>query len=165
MSCFGQNITQPAAVNDNRESCGVPVPSSCVPYVGYVSPAIEKLLGCKPNINDVLKVIQDFLDYLNNALGCNQNLTAGCLNFDPATVTQEQLNQLFINQLCPEGSTQAQSASDIGSQLLTIDIGCLQTPNCTPATQYTLLNVLNKLISGYCSLLNDVNNLKNILNI
>lgn len=155
---------------DNRETCTNVVPSSCVPYTGYLSDAVktsEEFEECKPNINDVFKALQKLIDQIKASLGDNKNLDKLCLDFDPETVTQEELNQIYITELCNLKTLipDAETGIDPSTILLAIDLLCLQDPSCEPQETYTLIQVLTKLITGYCNLLARVTAIENILNI
>ena len=63
---------------DNRETCVNILPSSCIPYVGYINNSIKPLiLECRPNLNDILKGLQDYIDNIKLELGDN-NIKKGC---------------------------------------------------------------------------------------
>lgn len=153
---------------DNRETCTNIVPSSCLPYTGYVSTTIADLLPCRPNVNDVLKNLQILIDKINTNLGDNTTLTQNCFTFDPATDTQKTLNQELIDDICTlQTQVAALIAGTIDASLINIAINllCLQDPACTPQTTYTLTEILTKLITNYCSLLDRVTNIETFLNI
>lgn len=152
---------------DNRETCIDVVSSSCVPYVGYISDTIkDKLPECKPNINDVFKALQEVIDKIKLNLGDNTQLDKNCFDFDETTVTQEELNQLYIDEICllkdSVGSSGTVSPATIS---LMVNLLCLQDPACTPQTSYTLQEIIEKLITAYCNLLTRVTNIETILNI
>lgn len=156
-----------AASNDNRELCGLIVPSSCIPFTGYVSAAIKPTLPCRPNINDVVEQLQILIDKINTELGRNSTLDKKCLTFTPATVKQVELNQLFITELCAIKTTLAGLSLDIDPDLimLAVNLLCLQDPACTPQATYTLTEVITKLITAYCNLLTRVTAIETLLNI
>lgn len=153
---------------DNRETCATLVPSSCIPYTGYVSPNIaEDIPQCRPNINDILKALQELIDKIKDSLGDNTTLDKDCLDFDAAIVKQVELNQLFIDELC---AIKAQIGSvdapiDPNLILLIVNLLCLEDPACDPKTSYTLQEIIVKLITAYCDLLARVTNIETILNI
>lgn len=152
---------------DNRETCVTILPSSCIPYVGYISTTIKpSILECRPNINDILKALQDYIDKIQLSLGDNKTLDKKCLAFIPLTVTQVSLNQLFINEICGI-KTQIGGLGTINAGTLTLAINllCLKDPACTPQTTYTLQEILTKLITAYCSLLTRVTAIETYLNI
>lgn len=152
---------------DNRETCGTLLPSSCIPYTGQVNTSIEDNLPCRPNINDILKNIQNLIDKINNSLGDNTTLDPTCLTFTPSTVTQVQLNQLLITEICElKTAVQAlQQPIDPDTINIAINLLCLVDPGCTPQTEYTLTEILVKLVTAYCDLLTRVTTIENILNI
>lgn len=156
------------AVQDNRESCSSPLPSGCVPYTGYVSDTISEDLICRPNINDVFKILQDSIDKINKNLGDNTTLDKNCLtDANIPTITQAQLNQIFINQLCTLNAKFGTSGADIDPNLisLTVSLLCLESPSCEPKTAYTLPEIINKLITNYCSLLTRIQKIEQTLNL
>jgi hypothetical protein len=153
---------------DNRNTCGETLPSSCIPYTGYVSDTIKNLLPCRPNINDVVKNLQILIDDVKAKLGDNTTLDETCLDFDPATATQKAINQELITELCTI-KTQVENLIDgtIDPDLINVAISllCLEDPACEVAETYTLTDILNKLVTNYCSLLDRVVNIESILNI
>lgn len=153
---------------DNRETCTVVVPSSCVPYVGYISEIIvEDMPECKPNINDVIKSIQLLLERMKASLGDNTTLDEACLDIDPALDSQKTINQTFINEICTIKDQIALlgGAIDISILTMAVDLLCLEDPSCDPQPSYTLLAIIEKLIAAYCDLLDRVTNIETILNI
>lgn len=151
---------------DNRDTCGLIVPSSCVAYVGYISSTIESTLPCRPNLDDVLKQIQNLIDSILTSLGSNKTLTPGCFTFDPTTIQQVALNQSFITKIC---DLQTQIADlptmDPNTLMISLNLLCLANPMCTPETQYSLLDILNKLVTSQCNLITRVTNIENFLNL
>lgn len=153
---------------DNRETCVHLVPSSCIPYVGYISTTIKaSIVECRPNINDILKALQDYIDKIQLSLGDNKTLDKKCLAFIPLTVTQVSLNQLFINEICGIKTQIGVLNSPINAATLTLAVNllCLQDPVCIIPVTYTLQEILTKLITAYCSLLTRVNTIQTYLNI
>lgn len=152
---------------DNRETCGTLLPSSCVPYTGVINDSIKDNIPCRPNINDIIKNIQNLIDKIKESLGDNTTLDPECLTFDPTTVTQSELNQEIITELCnlKDAVTALQQPIDPNTINIAIDLLCLVDPGCTPQTTYTLTDILIKLVAAYCDLLADVTNIKNILNL
>lgn len=152
---------------DNRESCASVTPSGCVPYTGYISTTIKDSLPCKPNVNDILKKLQELVDKLSASSVDNTGLTKNCFTFDAAKVKQNELNQLFINELCSLKQQLSQSSGtvDPATIKLAINLLCLQDPACAPKTEYTLQEILTKLIAAYCDLSTRVKNIETILNI
>lgn len=156
------------AVQDNREACSSPLPSGCVPYTGYVSDTIKEDLICRPNINDVFKILQDAIDKINNSLGDNTTLDKACLtDINSATITQAQLNQIIINQLCTLNAKFGTSGADIDPNLinLTVSLLCLENTACDPKTSYTLPEIVTILITNYCSMLTRIQKIEQTLNL
>lgn len=151
---------------DNRNTCGETLPSSCVPYTGYISDDIKKELQCKPNINDILKSVQVILEELDKKLGDNSKLSLTCLSDKiDSEFSQEALNQLFADTLCELKEYINNNTLDISTATLAINILCLNDPTCEPKENYTVKELFTKFISGYCDLLNRVKTIENILNI
>jgi len=152
---------------DNRESCINIMPSGCIPYTGYISNTIKDDLPCKPNVNDVIKQMQELIDKLNTAAIDNTALNKDCFTFTPATVKQSELNQLFITELCnlKDAVAALGGTVDPATIKLAIDILCLQQAGCTPQIEYTLQEILTKLISAYCDLETRVKTIETLLNI
>lgn len=157
---------------DNRETCTLLLPSSCIPYTGYVSPLFTAqtfvpVFPCRPNVNDILKSIQVLLERIKASLGDNTTLDNDCLTFDPATATQAQINQELITEICllKDALAALPTTIDPSTIVLAIDLLCLIDPACTPATTYTLEEILIKLVAAYCNLLTRVQNIETILNI
>jgi hypothetical protein len=153
---------------DNRDSCAQVITSSCVPYVGYISSTIKDSLPCKPNINDVLKKLQELVDKNTAASVDNTTLDKKCFSFTPATVKQSELNQLFITEICTLKSTSGGSSSgpiDQSRIKYAVDLLCLEDPACTPKTEYTGEEIFDKLLGAYCDLLKRVLDIETLLNI
>jgi hypothetical protein len=153
---------------DNRDSGVNFIPSSNVPYTGYVSESFKDHLPCKPNVNDLIKLIEDSLDTLTTSLGDNTKLNPQCLGFTPATATQQTINQQSINLLCSlraDVEDLKNKTIDPSTLQIAIDLLCLQQQGCEPQTTYSLLHILTQLVSSYCNLQDRVQNIENILNI
>lgn len=153
---------------DNRETCSVILPSSCIPFVGALTDSFkEELEGCRPNINDILKLIQDRIDLIQAGLGDNKTLDEACLNFNPLIATQVQINQSIITELC----ALKQTVQDLGGAIdpttimLAVDLLCLEDPSCDPAESYNLLVVINKLLAKVCNLETRVTQIETFLNL
>lgn len=154
--------------SDNRETCINVTSSSCVAYMGYVSDSIKsKLPECKPNINDVLKAIQELLDKTIAGLGDNKTLDKKCLGLTPATDTQKIINQKLIDELCALKTQLGTTGGAVSSTSirLAVNLLCLQDPACTPQSTYSLQELFDKLVTGYCNLLTRVDTIENVLNI
>lgn len=156
-----------ADYTDNRDACSALLPSSCIPYTGSLNNSIKNNLNCRPNINDVLQKVQDLIDNINSKLGDNTKLDKKSFDIDPLTVTQEELNQLFINTLDTVNSTINILNGSINPDLinLAVDLLCLTDASCEPKVSYTLTEIINKLLSNYCSLLTRVQTIETTLNI
>ena len=152
---------------DNRETCGTLLPSSCIPYTGVVNESVQEGLPCRPNINDVIKNIQNLIDGIKASLGDNTTLDENCLTFNPSSVTQAGLNQIFIDEICSlkEAVAALQEPVDPDTLMVAINLLCLIDPSCDPQTEYSLTEILVKLVTAYCDLLTRVTNIENILNI
>lgn len=151
---------------DNRDTCVELLPSSCIPYVGYISTTIAANVQCRPNINDVMKAIQDLMDSIKISLGDNTTLTPGCFDFDPATVQQSALNQNFITDICAlQTAVDNIPAVDPNTLMLTVDLLCLQDPSCSPQPSYSLQTIIVKLLTAYCNLATRVTTIENFLNL
>lgn len=152
---------------DNRETCGTQLPSSCIPFTGYISNRVKEDLPCRPNINDVLTNIQNIIDGIKDSLGDNTALTKECFDFNPATATQQVINQEIITKLCAlKTAVEAlQEPIDPDTINIAVNLLCLLDEGCDPQTTYTLTEILTKLITAYCNLLTRVVNIETILNI
>lgn len=156
------------SLSDNRETCTVLVPSSCVPYTGYISTSIQAdMPDCRPNINDTLKAIQELIDRIKAKLGDNTTLDEECLDIEPATVTQKDINQVLITEVCVLKTLVGTLGGPIDPDtiLLAVDLLCLIDPSCDPQASYTLTEIITKLVTAYCNLLARVVNIETILNI
>ncbi len=144
-----------AASYDNRETCTLQLPSSCMPYTGYVSPTIFTTELCRPNINDILKKLQEVIDAIKTSLGDNSLLEDDCLDLDMSAASQSTINQKFITDLCllKTAVDALEEPIDPDTIILAVDLLCLLDPTCVPTATYTLTDVIKKLISAYCNLL------------
>lgn len=155
---------------DNRETCINVVSSSCVPYTGYISAAAiatTNIPECKPNINDLFKAIQTLIDKINTGIGNNTTLDKKCLTISVPTVTQKELNQLYIDELCAIKAQLALLGGPIDPSTieLAINMLCLTDPTCDLNPTYTLDVILTRLVNAYCGLLTRVTAIETILNI
>lgn len=157
---------------DNRETCTTLTTSSCVPYTGAinedVTTELQTIAPCgRPNINDIIKSLQSIIDKLKATIGNNKTLTTQCLTFTPSTVTQKELNQLFINELCTLKSSieNLQPTVDPETFMVAINLLCLETDGCDPQNEYSLQVILEKLITNYCNLLTRIQNIETVLNL
>ena len=152
---------------DNRETCGTLLPSSCIPYTGVINDSIKEGIPCRPNINDIIKNIQNLIDHIKLGLGDNTTLDPKCLTFDPSYATQSAINQSIITELCSikDQVIELQKPIDPDTLMIAINLLCLIDPSCTPQTEYSLTEILVKLVTAYCDLLTRVTTIENILNI
>lgn len=151
---------------DNRESCGEVISSSCVPYVGYIHDELSNEFKCKPNINDILKKVQELIFETKEYLGDNSKLKLSCLEDSlEEGFSQEEFNQVLIKELCELKKVLGDGNIDPDNIKLAISLLCLQDPSCDPKQEYTIKELFTKLIAGYCNLLSRVKNIENILNI
>lgn len=155
--------------SDNRESCGTPIPSSCIAQTGVINDSIRAAVPtCKPNINDVTKAIQDLIDATRAKLGDNTTLTIDPIVFPTlvaATSTQKDINQVFLDKLLIIDGFLENSFVDPNTVIIAMDLLCLIDPSCTPQTEYTLTDILTKLVTNYCDLLTRVQAIETLLNI
>lgn len=151
---------------DNRETCTETVPSSCVPYTGYISDTIRESLPCRPNVNDILKKLQQLIDTLNTGIGDNTGLE-GCLSLDSIPFSQSEFNAAVVQELCAVKAllTEASVAINPATILIPVDLLCLLDPTCTPQATYTLTDVITKLVVNYCNLLARVQTIETTINI
>lgn len=157
-----------ALSQDNREACSTLIPSGCVPYTGYVSDSIKTLLSCRPNINDIFKVLQNSIDSINLAIGDNKQLTIGCFtDLDISVASQKDINQSIFNKICTLTSSVTALDGGVNPDLinLAVDLLCLADSSCEPKASYTLTEVIVKLLTNYCSLLTRVQTIESTLNL
>jgi hypothetical protein len=153
---------------DNRETCVNPVPTSCLPYTGYVSDSIKELLPCRPNANDVFKNLQILIDKINKGLGDNTKLDEKDFSFNPTTDSQQILNQELIDnvsELNANVQTLLEGQVDPDLIKLAVSLMCIEDSACDPKEQYSLTEILTKLINSHCELLNRVATIEATLNI
>lgn len=136
--------------NDPRKTCGLIVPSSCVPFTG-TKPAFveEEDFPCDVNVTDIIVLADAEIDKINTTLDLTE-LAKGCLDFDPLTVQVNELHQVEIDEICAlraELTTLQDTINDldIGAELVTVDLGAmtpLSNPCSVTTNQYTLFYVL-----------------------
>lgn len=163
---------------DNRESCDIGTSSSCVGYQGYISSTINLRgnLPCRPNINDIIWEMQNIsdenadystLNYMclaNPAPFVSKKWVNGVLT-DYTNVKQLDLNQLFITKLCLLLNPPSPSPIDPTTILLPINMACLVNGACPSPNPIDLLSFCQQLLTAYCSLLVQVNQIKTYLNL
>lgn len=151
---------------DNRESCGEVLPSSCIPYTGYIHDELKDSFKCKPNINDVSKKIQDLIFEIKDYLGDNSKIKLLCLEDElEDNFTQEDFNSALLKLVCQLKTIIGDGSIDPDTIKLSISLLCLEDPSCDPKEEYTIKELFSKLIVAYCNLLTRVKNIENILNI
>lgn len=157
---------------DNRETCTATLPSSCIPYVGYLSDLVKiDSFPCRPNINDVLKQIQVILDRINSSLGDNTTIDHECLTtLDVSVATQKDIDQRLIHEICLLKTqvallTPLLTSIDPATIRIAVDLLCLLNPDCDPPTDYSLTEIITKLVAAICDLMTRVANIETILNI
>jgi hypothetical protein len=152
---------------DKRKECGDKLPSVCVDYTGKISPLIKDKIKCSPNVDDILEQVQIVIENIKKTLGDNTKLNKKCLtSLDPLTVTQQGINQKFIDEICALKTLVADlDLPDASTILITIDLLCLENVNCDIPTAYTLLDILQRIITKICNLETRVQAIETLLNI
>lgn len=144
-----------------KYKCGQLYPSACVPYTGkdLTLLADPTTLGCDANINDVIFQIDAAVHTLivgDILTGLNPR----CLSFNPAIITPAGLHQVEIDKICGLDASLTTLINtvnnlNIGTELIVIDLQCMTpaaAPCLTPPNSYSLLSVLNMLVSEICAL-------------
>lgn len=152
---------------DKRKECGNKMPSTCVDYTGVVSTLIKDKIKCSPNVNDVIEQIQIVIENIKKTLGDNTKLNKKCLvTLDPLTATQQTINQKFIDEICALKTLVSNlNLPDASTIMITIDLLCLENVNCDIPTAYTLLDILQRIITKICNLETRVQAIEILLNI
>lgn len=153
---------------DNRGTCVNMTPTGCQPYTGYVGEDLDNLLPCRPNANDIFKFILLTLENLETKLGDNTKLDKSCLSFTADDISQKDLNQEFITQICLLKSllvTISGQFINADNIIADVNLGCLIEDGCEPQPEYSVLDVLKKLLIGYCNLLDRVTILEETINL
>jgi hypothetical protein len=125
----------------SKYTCGIIVPSTCVPYQGkdlkFLS--VDDQPACDANIDDVFDKISIAIDNLQQATDmATQTLSCGTL---PTTKTVKTVLQAHADKICALSATvtalQNQIAGqDIANELITINLGCLAS-SAAPCQQGT----------------------------
>jgi hypothetical protein len=151
---------------DNRETCGSIIPSGCIGYTGYISTTIADSLPCRPNINDIVKKLQELVDQINVTIGDNSTLE-NCLGIDSENFVQSDFNEAVAAEICALKAllTGVDADIDPNSIKLAVDLLCLLDPTCTPQVTYTLVEVINKLVTKVCNLETRLTTVETYLNI
>lgn len=147
--------------DQQKYNCGLVIPSSCVPYTGTDLTFLSSptLLSCNANINDVIGLMDTALHTLivgNTLTGLNPR----CLIFNPAVITPAGLHQVEIDKICGLDAslttlTTQVNNLNVGSMQIAINLQCLTpaaSPCLTPPNFYSLLSILNVMISEICAL-------------
>lgn len=139
---------------DGRFNCSTTISSACVDYTGKVSKLVKDTIPCKPNVNDVIESSYKLLEVIKKSLGDNRLLDEKCLSFNNLIVTQEELNQIFIDKIC-EFITLLNNVSstisiDASRVFMEINLLCIESGLCTPQVTYTLSDILNKMVLKIC---------------
>jgi hypothetical protein len=144
----------------SKYTCGIIVPSTCVPYQGkdlkFLS--VDDQPACDANIDDVFDKISIAIDNLQQATDmATQTLSCGTL---PTTKTVKTVLQAHADKICALSATvtalQNQIAGqDIANELITINLGCLAS-SAAPCQQgtntYSLISILSLFASEICAI-------------
>lgn len=145
---------------DNRETCGLIVPSSCSPYTGYIPESAQDDIQCKPNVNDIIKNIYDQLEDLKNFVDIS-DVDFDCL--DESIETLSQAFQQIVNKICQESSSpELQNVEDYA---FPIDLSGIQVPACESKPSYTIEEIFLNILSSIDNMQQEITNIKTILNI
>lgn len=134
-----------------RYTCGQMIPSSCVPYTGkdlkFLSE--EEQVSCDANMDEVIDKISIAIDSIKKATDVS-SYTYDCLgtisNPTITKISQAQTYKLCALQASLESLQQQFAELNIGSELITIDLGSLggAVSACqVSANTYSLISVLN----------------------
>lgn len=154
---------------DSKNNCGTVIPSTCVIYTGKLPKFFEKKDVCSIlNINDVFEQYGEKLDILLEQNDV-KTLDKKCLGYDQATITIKKLHQIEINEICGlkakvETLEDLLDNLNIGEQLINIDLKCFEAENLPCQVQndvYTLISVLNIIISELCDMKAKIQEIEN----
>jgi hypothetical protein len=145
----------------SKYQCGDIIPSSCVPYTGKDLTILTdpNILACNANINDVIFLLDGTVKGILTDLDLT-GLDPQGLSFIPATVKQNELDQILINTV--QGTAAALTALtaqvnelNIGELDIQINLGCLAPAASAcliPPNTYPLIAVLNAMLAEICAL-------------
>lgn len=140
---------------DGRFNCPDTMSSACIDFTGKVSLSIKDKIACKPNLNDILEELQKIVDTMKQSLGDNRLLEKNCFEFNSLLITQEELNQLLLDKLCELQTAIANIGTgltlDAANIIMEIDLMCVESGLCTPLVQYTLADILHKMVTKICN--------------
>lgn len=146
-----------------KEECASPVSSACVALeTEHVFESFdEQEICCEPSINDLFAKFDTLIKTLQDNIDLTQ-LNKECMIFDNQTVKVNDLFQFLVSFSCAlkDRVTQLETdvaAIDVLSQTINIDLSCLGNP-CT-GTNHSVLYIITTLVSAYCALKAQVDNL------
>jgi hypothetical protein len=116
----------------------------------------------------VFKNLQILIDKINKGLGDNTKLDEKDFSFNPTTDSQQILNQELIDnvsELNANVQTLLEGQVDPDLIKLAVSLMCIEDSACDPKEQYSLTEILTKLINSHCELLNRVATIEATLNI
>lgn len=142
----------------HKYPCGSIIPSSCVPFTGNKPKFLTEELECDVNLDEVIDVLGDKIDELVKATDVSLN-TSTCITIE-GDKTPKNILQAHDNKLCELATAIEQlendvSETDIASQQVTIDLGCLSaaaSPCAVGVNTYTLIAVLNLFKTEICNI-------------
>jgi hypothetical protein len=149
---------------DNRGTCAIKSPSSCIDYTGGNLLSINNdNIPCDPNINDIFSELDGVIKSLKDSLDLT-NLNKECLNFDSTSIKSNELFQLIINKLCGIDASliavkEIVNSLKIEDVKLTVDLKCLSGNSCTSEVSNDISTILSIIISEICSMKTQINNL------
>lgn len=145
---------------NTKFKCGSIIPSACVPYTGKDLSFLDtdEQPECDANINDVFSLMSDAIKDIKDSIDLSEN-TSECLTL-PITRTVKGVLQLHDDKICEiDASLEALQSIfdslDIGSEHITMDLGCLSSAasQCAVSTNtYTLISILTTFKNAICAL-------------
>lgn len=139
---------------DGRFNCPENISSACVGYTGKISTLVKDLIPCTPNVNDIVEELYKLVEKIKKSLGDNRMLEKGCFSFNNLIVTQEEINRLLLNKLCELQAAIAAIGStitiDAVNVVMTVNLSCIESGLCVPQVQYTLAEIILKMVTKIC---------------
>jgi len=157
-----------------KYNCGTIVPTSCSPYTGikftFLSEEDAATWPCDINADEAFGYINIYLTPLVEGNDFSE-LDLDCLEEefdDPLDLDAKQLHQVEIAQICLlKGIVESLQTQiddlDIGAELITIDLGCLEgdAVECEVSDNtYAIQNILQLLVAKICDHETRISNLE-----
>lgn len=131
---------------------GIPIPSSNIEWAGGSLKSIDlALLGCRPKLQNVIIAMDDEINTLKTSLDISKVSGTPFVESTTGMTWYAYMNVIGAWAVGIENSIANIDLStlNIGQIPIALNMSCLMAPGCD-TTSFTLLNILETLVSKLC---------------